>query len=91
MNWKKAIKAGIAPRHIAAILGVSRVTGSNYLNGHTEPHRLLEDKVIDFLIAVGDAAEAGDLPPPRDLKGPEFDAHIVKVVRKQLKLQGWSQ
>lgn len=82
MNFKKAIKAGIAPRHISTKLGISRVTASNWLNGHTQPHRLLMGVVVELLANVSAAVAAGDLPAPRDLKGPALDIHIYRVLLK---------
>ena len=56
--------AGLRPKHLAAVLGVSRVTASIWLNGHGKPHVLLLDKVSDLAERVSHSMSVGELPFP---------------------------
>lgn len=55
-------KAGITPGVLAKLLDVSRVTASQWMNGHASPHRLLEGRVETLLKEVDFALAQGLLP-----------------------------
>lgn len=69
-------KAGLRPKHLAPILGVSRVTASIWLNGHGEPHVLLKKKVDALAALVSKAIEARKLPIPEDVSKSEEVGYI---------------
>lgn len=54
--------AGITPGMAAKLVGVSRVTASQWINGHAQPHRLLGNRVHEFLRLVKLALDQGKLP-----------------------------
>lgn len=55
-------QAGITPGLTAKLVGVSRVTASQWCNGHALPHRLMGNKVHDFLRLVQQAVDKKHLP-----------------------------
>ncbi len=55
-------RAGIGPGVLAKLMGVSRVTASQWVNGHAEPHRLLKERVDSLLTKVNYAVSHGRLP-----------------------------
>lgn len=85
MNFKIMTKAQLAPRHLVAFLGVSRVAASNWVNGHSSPHTLLQSKVEYFLDAVKDAVEREGLPVSKELKGFEREAKIRNEIKESLR------
>lgn len=64
-------EAGLRPKHLAPILGVSRVTASIWLNGHGEPHVLIRKKVDVLAELVSKAIKARKLPIPADVSKSE--------------------
>jgi hypothetical protein len=54
--------AGIKPGVVAKLIGVSRVTASQWCNGHAQPHRLLDGRVQEFLAIVHAAVDWKMLP-----------------------------
>lgn len=65
------LEAKLRPKHLAPILGVSRVTASVWLNRHGEPHVLLRKKVDILAALVSKALEAGKLPIPSGVNRSE--------------------
>ena len=76
-------QAGITPGLTAKLVGVSRVTASQWCNGHAQPHRLLANRVTEYLRLVKLAVDSGALPlkinPGRKLLLPEI-AKVIKTV-----------
>ena len=56
--------AALTPHDLSGLLGISRVTCSKWLNGHSQPHRLLEEDVLRVIDDVRKAVEADRLPVP---------------------------
>lgn len=78
--------AQLRPADIAKSLRLSRVTVSFWFNGHTQPHRLLTDRVKMLLDCVDRAIEAGELPVPAEVTRRERGLYIAKVLAKHNKL-----
>ena len=80
-------KAGITPGIAAKLVGVSRVTASQWVNGHASPHRLLGNKVHEFLRLVKLALEQKLLPlasyPGRHNVMTEISKALVKAAKDQ--------
>ncbi len=55
-------QAGITPGLTAKLVDVSRVTASQWCNGHAKPHRLLEKRVTNYLRLVKLAVDQKLLP-----------------------------
>lgn len=83
--FDKVVSVGIKPRHIAKILEISRVTASQWLNHHTEPHPLLKNKVRRFLESVDKAVADNKLPPPLHYRGQEENTYICATVSEYMK------
>ena len=77
-------KYGVSPKHLAKLLNISRVAASNWINGHTAPHPLLDKKANAVLNAVDQAVTDGDLPPPKEFKGLERDNHILGCIARRI-------
>lgn len=77
-------KAGLRPKHLAPILGVSRVTASIWLNGHGQPHVLIRKKVDALAELVSKALAARKLPIPEDVSKTE-EVRYLKVTLAALK------
>ena len=56
--------AKLGPEDLRRLCDVSRVTCSNWLNGHTHPHTLLTGRVLKVVDAVDAAVSLGLLPVP---------------------------
>lgn len=69
-------KAKLGARHIARLVGVSRVTASLWLNGHCKPHVLLQEKVNLLAVKVADALASGKLPIPEGVSKSEEVKHL---------------
>ena len=82
--FESVIAAKMKPRHLVKLLKVSRVTASNWLNGHSVPHSMLRSKVDSMLKAVDAALATGDLPAPAEFKGKEENSYVQGVLRKHL-------
>lgn len=77
-------EAGLRPKHLAPIIGVSRVTASIWLNGHGEPHVLLRKKVDALEALVRKAIQARKLPIPADVSKSE-EVEYLRVTLQQMK------
>lgn len=64
------------PDDIAKLIGVNRATASLWVNGHSQPHRLLSGKVKKLLAAIRAAAHAGKLPVPLDVVSRERHLYL---------------
>lgn len=83
-NFENVVTAGIKPRHVTRLVGVSRVTASNWLRGVTQPHHFVGPKAQALIDAVDSAIEAGELPVPHQLPPDEQSVRTVSVVRKYM-------
>lgn len=61
------LKAKLRPKHVAPLVGVSRVTASLWLNGHGNPHHLIAGKVAKMAQLVSQAISDGKLPIPESV------------------------
>lgn len=73
-------QAGIGPAELSALLNVSRVTASLWLNGRARPHYLLEERVNALLEAVEGALAAQELPLSSDIPRRERKWHLRRVL-----------
>lgn len=73
-------QAGLGPADLSLLLNVSRVTASLWLNGHSRPHLLLEERVDRLLHAVRDAVAAGRLPLSDDIPRRERKWHLRRIL-----------
>lgn len=73
-------EARLASRHIARLLGVSRVTASLWLNGHSNPHVLLHEKVMQLAEAVSKMTDEGKLPIPFGVSKSEEVKYIDAII-----------
>lgn len=76
--------AGLKPRHVAHLLGVSRVTASNWLRGVTAPHRLIQDRTEALAKAVQQAVDDKKLPVSDKLLPEERSVRTVALVRRYM-------
>jgi hypothetical protein len=82
MDFKPAHDAKLGPTDLARLLDVSRVAASGWLNGHTDPHNLLTQRVSRLLDKIGRAVSAGELPAPSSVRRAERAMYIRKVLAK---------
>lgn len=73
-------QARLESRHVAKLIGVSRVTASLWLNGHSKPHVLLHEKVNLFADAVSKATDAGKLPIPEGVSKSEEVKYLDAII-----------
>ena len=70
MNFELVTQAGLTQGEFAGLCGVDRVTINLWMNGHRQPHRLLDDRVRGVLSVLAYAIDNGFLPvmniPPGD-------------------------
>jgi transcriptional regulator with XRE-family HTH domain len=78
---------GVTPKHLARLLGINRVTASNWVNGHSSPHPILHKKASKLLLAAQCASLDHSLPPPKDYRGVERDQYIIKTLAKHIAMQ----
>lgn len=64
-------KAKLRPKHLAPLVGVSRVTASLWLNRHGNPHLLLRNKVNELADLISKALDDGKLPIPERVSKSE--------------------
>jgi predicted transcriptional regulator len=76
--------AKMTPSNVAKLLNVSRVAVSLWMNGHSEPHHLIERRVKRLLSAVDAAVKDGKLPLSEDVPRQNRHAEIAKVIHRQL-------
>lgn len=74
--------ARLQPADIAKLLRVSRVTASQWLNGHTQPHHLLTDRVRELVDAVDAAVQAGLLPVPHHVHRRERGLYVQRAIEQ---------
>lgn len=79
------VAAGLKPRHVSRIVGVSRVTASNWLRGIAKPHKLLEEKANALHDAAATGIENGELPVSATLPPEEVSVRTVAVIMRLLK------
>lgn len=77
--FKPVVEAGLKPGEVADLLNVCRVTASRWLNYHSVPHHLIQDRVDKFLETVKAALAAGDLPLSNDIRPRERLSYLRKV------------
>jgi transcriptional regulator with XRE-family HTH domain len=78
-------QAGLKPRHVSRLVGVSRVTASNWLRGVAKPHKLIEDKTQLLQSAIKTALDDGDLPVSDRLSAEEASVKTVAIVKRHVK------
>jgi hypothetical protein len=83
-NSETLREAGLQPRHIHRLIGVSRVTASNWLRGKTSPHHLVKDRADGLMAAVQNAVDDGRLPVPSNLPPDERSVRTVAIVKKYM-------
>lgn len=71
----------MSPSDIAKLLSVSRVTASMWFNGHTQPHRLLEERVEEMRQRIRTALDAGDLPIPHHVTRRERSLYLRRALQ----------
>lgn len=76
--------ARLQPHDLAKLLKINRITVSMWFNGHSNPHRLLEQRVEKLLDAIKASVEAGELPVPHDITRRERGHYIQTVLGKRL-------
>lgn len=74
------IAAGLRPKHLSPILGISRVTASIWLNGHGNPHVLLHKKVANLAHLVSKAVDSGKLPIPADVSKSDEVKYLQTIL-----------
>lgn len=63
MKYKKIAKASqLTVGELAKLLGVSRVTASNWINDKSRPHALHAERVAEIWERIARAIVDGDLP-----------------------------
>lgn len=77
-------EAGLQPRHIHRLIGVSRVTASNWLRGQTKPHHLVKSRAELLFSAVERAVADGRLPVSSQLPPDEKSVRTVAIVKKYM-------
>jgi DNA-binding transcriptional regulator YdaS (Cro superfamily) len=86
-NFDIVKQAGITPGIVARLVGVSRVTASQWVNGHAKPHKLLESRVAEFLAIVAAGVEQKLLPvtpyPGRKNIMTATSAALVQAARQR--------
>ena len=78
-------QAGLKPRHVSRLVGVSRVTASNWLRVVAKPHKLIEDKTQLLQSAIKTALDDGDLPVSDKLSAEEASVKTVAIVKRHVK------
>lgn len=76
--------AGVKPRHIHRLVGVSRVTASNWIRGTTKPHSLVSHKAKVLYDAVALATEDGLLPVSDMLTAEEQSVKTMSVIKRYM-------
>lgn len=76
--------AGVTRKHLMILLNISGVTASKWLNGHTQPHDLIQDRVNRLLGVVKTLADEGRLPAPPGLGREERYVHTLNQIRTRL-------
>lgn len=79
--------AGIAPRHLAAVMNVHRITAANWLTNQNNPHHLLAGRAARLMRAVRLALEDHSLPIAKDqgFQSSEIDVRTVATLRALMK------
>lgn len=83
--FRPVVEAGLRPGEVALLMNVSRVTASLWMNYHTAPHHLIQDRVDEFLRVVEAALAAGDLPLSPDIRQRERREHLRRVFASHAK------
>lgn len=88
MDFDGAIlkSAGVQPRHVHRLIGVSRVTASNWLRGQTKPHALVRDKAELLMSAVSSALNDERLPISDSLPPDERSFKTAAIIKRYMDL-----
>lgn len=78
MDFSILSVARMGPSDLAKVLGVNRVTVSQWVNGHSEPHSMISDRVQATLDDVRQAVSAGKLPVPYTVSR-RMRGHYIKT------------
>lgn len=74
--------AKLGPEDLRKLCVVSRVTCSNWLNGHSQPHSLLTARVTKVVDDVRAAVDAGLLPVPFHITRRERAFYIQNAIEQ---------
>lgn len=77
-------EAGVKPRHIHRLLGVSRVTASNWLRGVTQPHALVKSRADVLIESVKAAVEDDKLPVPASFPADERSVRTAAIIKRYM-------
>lgn len=88
LNWDVELirSAGVAPRHLAILMDVHRMTAANWLTHQNKPHRLLRDKANRFMRAVRQALDEKELPITKKngFHSFEIDVRIIALLESAM-------
>lgn len=73
-------EAGLTPADLSKLVRVNRVSASQWMNNHKQPHHLLTDRVTEVIDAIIKAVEAGRLPVPHDVVRRERHLYIQRAI-----------
>ena len=85
LDRKTLLDAGVMPRHITRVIGVSRVTASKWLNGKAQPDPLREPLVEKFTNAVRQAMKDNVLPVSKMLPYSEREVRTIAAIMERMK------
>lgn len=83
-NHTLLVEAGVKPRHITRLTGVSRVTASNWLRGATQPHHYMQDEATKIQDAVQKAVDDGKLPVSDSMSTEERSVKTLAVIKRYM-------
>lgn len=82
---QRVTKYGIAPRHITAVIAVSRSTASRWLNQHERVRTEQNEPLArELYAAVLTAVRYEELPAPQAFKGRTLDVYLVNLLKKYM-------
>jgi hypothetical protein len=82
IDFQPVHDARLKPEDLRKLVSVSRVTCSQWLNGHSQPHHLLTDRVVKVIDGIKAALEAGLLPVPFHVVRRERGFYIENAIEK---------
>lgn len=88
MSFDVVKTAGLTVTDFAKIAGVSRVTASLWINGHSAPHALHASKIARLLKALTKAIKSRQLPAPGGMSRTSYVRYVKSVLSNHLKALG---
>ena len=76
--------AGVRPKHLVRLLGITRVTASNWMTGASRPHFLLAGRAEAVMAAIRSALNDKELPVSDNLPPVERSVKTLNIVRGRL-------